>query len=206
MNHPRPSAIEPCPAVILSGGLSRRMGSDKSSLALGDMTLLQRAVRTLGSVFDPVYVSVRSLPGNVPAGCVPLPDIIPGCGPMSGLHAALRAVPSGRVFLSAVDLPFITARAAALLVNCSKGYDACIIRRANGYLEPLFGVYSVRCLPAVEELISSGSFSMRSLLERCRVNYISESRIADADRLLINVNTPAELEHARAVYSDVSSH
>ncbi len=178
------------------------MGSDKSSAALGGMTLLQRAVRTLGSVFDPVYISVRSLPGSVPRGCLPLPDVWPGRGPMSGLHAALSTVPSGPVFLCAVDLPFITAGAALMLLERSEGYDACVIRRENGYLEPLFGVYSKACLPHIEELIGLGQYRMRSLLERCRVNYISENLVADPDTLLTNVNTPEELERARGMYEE----
>ena len=51
--------IEDCTAIIMAGGQSQRMGSDKATLVLGERTLLQRVSAVLQPLFPKVLVSVR---------------------------------------------------------------------------------------------------------------------------------------------------
>ncbi|NLT39417.1 MAG: molybdenum cofactor guanylyltransferase [Clostridiales bacterium] len=172
------------------------MGHDKSGMKIGGKPMLQRAVDALRENFSPVFISVRSLPANVPEGTVALADLVPGCGPISGLHAALSATDSGAVFLCAVDLPFIRPDAARYLCSRIGDFDACVIRRENGYTEPLFAVYKKSCLTAATSMIENHEYRMSALLDACNVLYISELEINDPDTLLMNVNTPQEYLHA----------
>ncbi len=198
----QPSTFKPCPAVILTGGQSRRMGHDKASLELGGKSMLERVADVLRPRFEPLYLSVRSAPASIPEGMLPLVDIHPGCGPLSGLHAALFTLDSHAVFLTAVDLPFIRLDAAMYLLSQLCEYDLCVIKRNNGYIEPLFAVYSSSCLKAVASLLSQGKYKMQLLLERCNVRYVDEGEIPDSDMLLTNVNTPSDFRLAAEIIKD----
>ena len=52
--------IPDCTALILAGGLSTRMGQDKTRLELDGKSLLQRAIEAMQSLFPSVLVSVRT--------------------------------------------------------------------------------------------------------------------------------------------------
>src|SRR6476660_6877923 len=97
-------------AVVLCGGQSSRMGRPKAWLPFGPEVLLQRIVRILREVVEPVVV-VTSPEQELPA----LPELVviarddrPYLGPLNGLAAGLAAL-AGRVevaYLSSCDVPF----------------------------------------------------------------------------------------------------
>src|SRR5690242_19240072 len=97
--------------IVLCGGRSSRMGRPKAWLPFGGEFMLQRVVRILRGVVDPV--AVIAAPGqDVP----PLPkdvgiirDEIEGKGPLAGLAAGLAALEGGVdvTYLSSCDVPFL---------------------------------------------------------------------------------------------------
>src|SRR5512143_333091 len=98
--------IDDCTALILAGGDSRRMGSDKASLVLDGKTLLESVTATMQQVFPKVVVSVRELRAGVP-----VPQVraeIPASGPLAGLVAGLAQVETPWMFAVACDMPFVT--------------------------------------------------------------------------------------------------
>lgn len=157
-------------ALILAGGRSSRMGSDKPLLMLGGMTLLDRAARfwlaqeRVGRVLAAVG-SEDHLP-ELPAGVLPVYDLYPGCGPMAGLHAAFRQTDAELIYVSAVDMPYLTE---AALLPAPKG-DAAVYLR-DGRPEPLFGVYRRSCLPALTAALEQGRRKMSALLDELRTEY-----------------------------------
>ncbi len=97
--------IEDCTAIILAGGDSQRMGSDKANLLLGEQTLLQRVIATMQQVFPHVIVSVRQ-----PRPEIDLPQVCDeqsGGGPLAGLAAGLGHIATPWAFVVACDMPFV---------------------------------------------------------------------------------------------------
>ncbi len=185
--------------VILTGGASRRMGQDKGSLRVGDATLLERQVARWRDVFSGVAVSVGAHPRPLLEGVAALTDRFPGAGPMAGLEAGLSAFPGG-VFLTAVDMPFGDPDLARALAARLGEADVCLIRRANGRLEPLFAVYGPGCLPAVREGLAAGERSfVHGLFPKVKVRVIEEGELPgfDLERILCNVNRPEDWERVK---------
>lgn len=181
--------------VILSGGQSRRMGRDKAELPVSSVgpPILKTLVGRY-SQLGQVAVSVNS-PGRFETyGAREICDIIPDQGPLSGLHAALKYSGDDVIFLTACDLPNGDIGLAQRIAEATRGYDACIIRRQNGDIEPLFGAYGQGCADAAEQCLAEGRRSMRSLPERVNVRYLEESELEefDLDQILLNVNTPED--------------
>src|SRR2546427_4845411 len=109
--------------AILAGGRATRFdGCDKSALVVDGHTILDRQLDELSSLTDDIM-----LVGEVPGGARSLAearqarrrepsvevrlvrDIVPGCGPLGGLHAALTAARGDFVFVVACDMPYVTA-------------------------------------------------------------------------------------------------
>jgi molybdopterin-guanine dinucleotide biosynthesis protein A len=86
------SSVEIC---ILAGGLSRRLGRDKSRLRLGHRTLLDHIRAEAKKLVLPVRVIRR--------------DAVPRCGPLGGVYTALKTARADAVMFLACDMPFITA-------------------------------------------------------------------------------------------------
>ena len=89
--------------VVLAGGFSRRMGTDKAELKLGDLTLLEIQVRKLREIgIEDIMVSGYSRPVE---GTRLIGDIYPHRGPMSGIHACLKAAKNPACLVVSVDVP-----------------------------------------------------------------------------------------------------
>lgn len=187
-------------AVILTGGLSRRMGRDKCGLELEGETFLERLISRCRENFDQVCVSVDR-PGRFPtAGAEEICDLRPGNqGPLAGLEAAFLQTGAELLFLTAVDLPFGEPALARRMLELLGTADACCIRRKDGRLETLFAVYDRACLEQASACLDQGRRSFRSMLDwvNCRVVEEDELPEFDLDRILMNVNRPEDLELAR---------
>jgi len=86
--------------IVLAGGLSSRMGRDKALLPWrGKPLLLHMRDLLIAAGADPVRIS-----GDYPAHGG-LPDAVPRCGPLGGLHTAIAHLPDGPAWVVPVDMP-----------------------------------------------------------------------------------------------------
>ena len=183
-------------AVILAGGRSSRMnGKDKALLDMGGIPLVELQYRRWLGVFDETAVSIGR-PGRYPflrRACT-IADEAESSGPLSGLLAAMRSIEAERYFIIAVDMPFSSPDLGRFIVSHLGEHDAALIRRNDGHLEPLFAVYSRRCLPVIEEIFCKGEKSIiHGLIPRIDAMILSEEDIPyDAGILLQSANTPEE--------------
>lgn len=197
-------------AIVLAGGKSERMGRPKAWLPFGGGPLLARVVDRLMGVADPVVVAAapdQPLPEFDPRAIVAR-DAVAGRGPLEGIAAGLRAI-AGRAeaaFVVGTDAPFVEPAFVRRLeaLRAEGAYDAALVR-AGGRPHPLFAVYAIRVLPAVERLLGEGHLRASGLAREVRTRFVGEAELladpalAAADpelRSLRGVNTPEEYEAA----------
>lgn len=120
-------------AVILAGGMSRRMGRDKAALPFGEETMLSRLIRIYRPYFDLTAVSVNSAGRFDTCGALEVVDRHPGDGPMAGLEAAFLDTGADLIFLTATDLPFGDPALAQYLIKARGDHDVCLIRSDKGW-------------------------------------------------------------------------
>ena len=175
------------PIIILAGGKSSRMGTDKTKLEYNGETLLERAYRRFSAHFE-TFISAR---GDVGIPDAPVIfDIIPGLGPISGLHAALQRFES--VFLVATDMPFADPENVSLIIDAGNGSIACA-GAINGKPEPLFAYYTRAVLPELESAVKAGDYSLHRLLKRVGVSLYELP-----PETLDNINRPEDYEKLKS--------
>ena len=180
-------------AVILAGGMSRRMGRDKAALPYGEETMLSHLVRLYRPYFDITAVSLNT-PGRFETyGALEVVDRHPGDGPLAGLEAAFLDTGADLIFLTGTDLPLGDPALAQYLMEVRGDHDVCLIRSAKGP-EPLFAIYSSACLGAISKALEEGRRSMFSMIQQVRTLELPAESLTgfDVQRILTNVNDPAE--------------
>ncbi|WP_178023289.1 molybdenum cofactor guanylyltransferase [uncultured Paenibacillus sp.] len=93
-------------AIILTGGRSSRMGTDKALLELGGLTVLERLIRELEPVASRIVIAAGDKAGYDRFGKEVVTDRFPGAGPLAGLHAGLESSATGWSLAVACDTPF----------------------------------------------------------------------------------------------------
>lgn len=184
--------IPPTIGLILAGGRSRRMGTDKALVTLAGRSLAAHVIERLAPQVDEVVISSNA--PRVDFGVSVLPDVLGGyCGPLAGVHAALARFPDAAVVSVAVDLPLLPRDLVARLkagwngVRCR--YAVCGDRHALAILWPPGFANSLW------DYLTQGRRSVSDWLER-HGEPVPVPSDGDAD-LRLNINTPADL--ARAV-------
>jgi molybdopterin-guanine dinucleotide biosynthesis protein MobB len=126
-------------------------------------------------------------------------DALPETGSAVGVYSAVLASPTERVLCVACDMPFVTPRLLWALAGQSEGFDV-FVPRHDGYMQPLCAVYGKGTLDAYREFIQSGGRRIFDIYPDLKTGYLdmADRRYGDPEELFFNVNTPEELEAARA--------
>jgi molybdopterin-guanine dinucleotide biosynthesis protein A len=184
--------------VILVGGKSRRMGSDKAFVKIAGKTLFEGVLEVFRESFDRVVLVGDRVERFAGYGLLMLPDIYPGSA-LGGLYTGLYHSATEHVFVGSCDLPFPNKAVVRHLCSLKSGFDAVVPALAHGY-EPLFALYAKSCLGPMRELLESGNFCAFAYYPEIRIRYVKGEELAHFDRdgrSFININTPEELEKIR---------
>lgn len=190
--------IADCTALVLAGGESRRMGSDKTQLLLGDSTLLERAIASVAPLFARTLVSVRHYRPEIaqPQVC----DAYPDAGPLAGICAGLAHVSTRWVFVLAADMPFVQPALIAALSRRRGDFDAVVVR-VHGHLQPLAAFYSTSARVRLQSVAAAGGKrSVRRALAELHVATVDGADLLAADptlRSFFDLDTPGDLATAR---------
>src|SRR5260221_8157707 len=133
-----------CAALVLCGGQSRRMGTPKEWLSIGNERMLQRIVRLVATAAEPVAVVAatgQSLPELPPAVAIHY-DATKDRGPLEGLATGLTALPPSVefVFVIGADSPLLKPAWINRLVDLI-GENDLAIPYVDGFHLPLAAVY-----------------------------------------------------------------
>ncbi len=157
--------------ILLTGGRSRRIGTDKASLVLDGQSLAVRSARRLVQVCDPVVELGDGL-SDLPS----LREEPPGAGPLAALAAAgdeLRARGHhGAAVLLAVDLPCVDVPLLRLL--CDWPGAPTVVPTAGGRPQQVCARYGPAAMLAAGSLVSAGIRSLHELLDVVEHDLIDE--------------------------------
>ena len=193
-----------CGGIVLCGGHSRRMGTDKATLDFAGQPMLARVIDRVREAVDPVLAVAadgQTLP-PLPADVGIVRDHRPDRGPLEGLAAGLAALPEGAeaAFVASCDIPLLRPEFIRRMIELLGDADAAVVEW-DGHLHCLSTVYRREVLGTVRQMLAEDRLRLQSLFERIRTRRVRPDELLDVDpRLesLRNINSPDDLQAALA--------
>ena len=192
-------------AVVLAGGLSRRLGRDKAIEPLGGEPLIRRVLARVAQVTDETVVvlndAARAAELPLSEDVVAAVDRYPGAGSLGGIFTGLEAARADWALVVACDMPFLNVPLLRLILSLRAGRDA-VVPVIEGRPEPTHAVYSKVCLPHIGRRLQANDLKISRFFEDVDVEYLPQRAVEelDADHLsFFNVNTEQDLERARRI-------
>jgi len=169
-------------AVILVGGKSSRMGTNKAFLELKGKTFIELQIELLREMFDEISISANT-PSEYEYLNLPIfKDIYPGKGPLGGIYTSLINSSSLHTFMLACDMPFVGPELIKHLKDLTKEYDVVIPKSENG-LEPLHAFYSKNCIEPIKRELDENNLRIRSFFPQVNVKIVELDSLASSDIL-----------------------
>lgn len=188
-------------AIILAGGKSSRMGFDKQQIRVGNSTITEYLLKTLGHLFEDIIVVTNNPELYKSINVVTTEDIYKNIGPMAGIHAGLKKSKSESNYIIACDMPFINKNYIKYLQKEAASshfeMDALLTKTEDGMIETMNGFYSKKLVPVIEKIIEDGKKSILDLLAIINVVYVEAKivrRYSPDWGMFTNLNTVDDLK------------
>jgi molybdopterin-guanine dinucleotide biosynthesis protein A len=182
------------------------MGGDpKALMELGGRRIVERVLDVMRAVTERVLLVTNTPDLYGFLGLPMVPDVFPDGGALGGIYSGLRAAPGEAAFTVACDMPFLHPDVARLVI-ARAGEGDVVVPRAGGQLQTLHALYAKACLPAIETRLRAGRLKIVGFFEDVRVVEVAEAEVARhraPELVFMNVNTPEELERARALAAEL---
>ncbi len=184
--------ILPLPCVIVAGGKSSRMGSDKALLPFGKYkTLTQYQLQRVTPWFKSVHVSCKNRDKfSFDASFIEDTKEFDEFSPLVALYSILNTLQTPVAILS-VDTPFVSKEVYDKLFSYISDFDALIAKSPFGSHQ-LCAIYSPVILQILRENIMQNDHKIRNLLAKIKTKYVN----FDDDGLFTNLNRPDEYKKA----------
>ena len=176
-----------CPptGVILAGGLSSRMGTDKAELKRNGITMLEHCQKLL----EQAGIAQTLISRNNGEG---IADIIERSGPLGGIYSVIKTLQAKAVLILPVDMPLLQAQDLAILIEAGQQQNRPVCFE-DCYL-PLYMPLNEAVVAYLhQQLYNEGDRSVKAFIK-----YFSglQIEVGQSDSLinsrLINTNTPQQ--------------
>ncbi len=190
--------------AVMAGGAGNRFGGrQKALIPWGDGTLLSNLLNKFSGLTDDLFV-ISNYPLPEEYGPIPTyPDLIPGKGPLSGIHTALSTAKHPFVLVTACDMPFISPEAATFLAGfMSQKPGKVLVPAGENGPEPLFSIWPCDEKEILEKwLLDNHSLKiMHFLSSNDLLGLIPLNDAMAVGNHFININTADDLESAARLY------
>ncbi|MEM3797698.1 MAG: molybdenum cofactor guanylyltransferase [Candidatus Bathyarchaeia archaeon] len=194
-------------AVILAGGFSKWLGSDKGLIMLAGKPLVDYVLNAVDDVVDEKIVVVSSkaqakkFSEALKSDAKIIVDKSEIQSPLTGASAGFSETCGRYALLLPCDIPLVLKETLTLLLEICINKSAVVPRWPDGHIEPLHAAYHIKlALDAAEKTLNAGKLDMHSMIEKLNgIRYISTLVLQQFDpelKTFFNVNTLVDLKRA----------
>jgi molybdopterin-guanine dinucleotide biosynthesis protein A len=182
-------------ALLLAGGRSRRMGSDKTLLTWGDTTLGQHQAATLAaSGAWPLLFSCRADQTWTPEGFQRVEDVGLDQGVVGALVEAWRVTNAHVMTVLAVDVPYVTPELLNRWSGVARDGEISVVPKRGEHFEPLVAAWHRSARDELEAALVAGASLQHVCAQLQQQGRLVEAELTAAEAsLLANLNTPEDV-------------
>lgn len=193
--------------IILCGGKSSRMQTNKALLKLNKATVIEIVLNEMQKIFHNVLISTNDYDKfsflNIPL----IKDLLVNRGPLGGIYSTLKESKTEKNFITTCDLPLINYQMIDYMVNINSNNEI-IVPTINGLPQRLFGIYKISLIAKIEEIFSLSKNdktikgSIYDLHQRAAVEFIEIDHLPFYDKnIFMNMNTQEDYKSIKNIYS-----
>lgn len=193
------AARPPVYGLVLAGGKSQRMGTDKSELTYHTLPQREHVTQLLAGLCKEVFTSVRANQKTTKEEAT-IVDTFTGLGPFGAILSAFRERPEAAWLVVACDLPLLdkTALQNLLQQRDSSKLATAFHNPATGWPDPLVTIWEPRAYLVLLQFLAQGYTCPRKVLINSDIKQIEPTR----KEILLNANSPEEREMVKKVLEE----
>ncbi len=185
--------------IILAGGKSSRMGTDKGFLTLNNKPFVQYSIDAIKPLVSEIII-VSDNPDYDILGYKRVSDTIKDAGPVAGICSGLKVSNTDYNLILSCDIPLIkTEILKKLIIGANNAFDIVQIE-SNGKTMPLIALYKKQCYGLFSNLLKKDERRLRVAVSQCHIKNIPLG-INDYNTTM-NVNTKEELKQLEDAHND----
>jgi molybdopterin-guanine dinucleotide biosynthesis protein A len=183
-------------AVLLAGGESRRMGTDKATFLFRGEPLWQNQLELLRKLKPAeIFISAKTDPKWRPHDVTFVGDVPPSRGPLSGLAASVNRISTSHLMALAIDMPWMSSEYLEFLcAQMEPGRG--VLPKLGDRAEPLAAIYPREAAFEIAKTLAGTDFSLQSLA--CHLVAVGRLRAIPVtqreEKFFRNINELADLE------------
>jgi len=192
--------------IILCGGKSSRMQTNKALLKLGNKTIVKIILEEMKKVFDVVLISANECDDFSSLNIPIVKDIQENRGPLSGIYSVLKNSQTAKNFIVTCDLPLINSEMIEYISKVDSDKEI-IVPTCNGIPQRLFGLYNKSLIEKIEKIFhlsetdKSIKGSVFDLHQNANVESVEISNLnIYNESLFLNMNSPGDYEKVKSTY------
>ena len=176
--------------IILAGGKSSRMGSDKGFLSLHGKPFMIHIIKALKPLVNAIVI-VSNEEAYDKFGYKRVDDIIENAGPLAGLYSGLYHSKTEYNLVLSCDVPLIkTTVLNKLIESFDANFDVIQLQSKNKTM-PLIALYKKQCMNKFLELLQNDERRLRFAIEQLNTKTITLD--VEFDEFVKNINTVQQL-------------
>lgn len=180
--------------IILSGGKSTRMGTDKGLIRFRDRSMIEYSLQMIAPYCNEIMISANN-EAYKRFGYPVVQDEIIDIGPIGGILSCLKKSNNEKVFITACDLPEIEGNILQSLFSQSFENDLVFLKLSSGRIQPLPLILGSRTIDTIESLVGQKRYALNILISECNKNAGIVSKEIIIEKEPWNINTLTDLKH-----------
>ncbi|SNR16289.1 molybdenum cofactor guanylyltransferase [Tenacibaculum jejuense] len=177
--------------IVLAGGKSSRMGTDKSKIVFNGKTFIEHSISALECITSDIII-ISNTSDHDTFSYERIPDEIQNFGPVAGIYSGLKAIKTEYAIILSCDIPLINSYVLNKLVHAIDNEFDIIQFEYQDKATPLIALYHKNCLSRFEHAINHKIHRLQSVVNTCNPKNIL---LSEKDAIYIrNINTIEDLK------------
>ncbi len=176
--------------IILAGGKSSRMGTDKGFVIYKNKAFIQHIIEAINPLVDDIII-VSNNPDYDIFRLNRINDLIENAGPLAGVYTGLHFTTTENNLVVSCDVPLINSETLSLLIDEIDRESDVVQLESQGKTMPLIATYKKQCATTFYTLLNEGERRLRVALNQLIVKTIILDK--DQEKFTKNINTPIDL-------------